>query len=117
MHQQFRVGFWLSVELCEIEFAFCEIVPIVLNERCIGMNRLPLVRRVNHYWVEEGSNSEGGALEETKSGIDLIIVDQFDLVGRIGSYIQALNVMQNMNKLAGVLLILTVPIGSFPDLQ
>ena len=66
--------------------------------------------------MEEASNSEGGALEETKPGNDLIIVDQFDLVGSIGSDIQALKVMENTNELAGVLVILTVLTGSFAEL-
>ena len=46
----------------------------------------------------------------------MIIVDQFDLGGGIGSDIHALNVMENTNKLVGVLVILTVPTGSFAEL-
>ena len=86
------------------------------NKRSIGTNRVPSIRRVNSCSVEEASNSEGGALGETKPGIDLIIVDQFDLVSGIGSDIQASNVMENTNELAGVLVILTVSTGSFAEL-
>ena len=113
---QFRVGFWLSVELGNVELAGGKIVPIVPKKRCIGTNRVPSIRRVNICSVEEASNSEGGGLGETKPGIALIIVDKFDLVGGIGSDIKALNVMENTNKLAGVLVILTVPTGSFAEL-
>ena len=66
--------------------------------------------------MEEASNSGGSALGEMKPGIDLIIIDQFDLVSGIGSDIQALNVMDNINELARVLVILTVPTGSFAEL-
>ena len=104
---QFIVRFWLGVELGNVELARGEIVPIVSNKRCIGMNGVPSFRRVNSCWVEEASNSESAALGETKSVIELIIIDQFDLVGGIGSNIQALNVMGNTNKLPGVLVILT----------
>ena len=38
--------------------AGCEIVLIVPNKRCIGMNRVPSIRRVISCWVEEASNSE-----------------------------------------------------------
>ena len=113
---QFRVRFWLSVELGDVKLAGGEIVPIVPHKRCIGMNRVPSIRRVNSCSLKEASNSEGGALGETKPGIDLIIVDQFDLVGSIGSNIQALNVMENTNELAGVLVILTVLTGSLAEL-
>ena len=112
----FSVGFWLSVELSDVELAGGEIVPIVLNKRCLGTNRVPSIRKVNSCSVEKASNSEGGALGETKPGIDLIIVDQFDLVSGIGSDIQALNVMENTNQLAGVLVMLTVLTGSFAEL-
>ena len=96
---QFRVGFGLRVELRDVELAGGEIVPIVPNKRCIGTNRVPPIRSVNSCSVEEASKSEGGALGETKPGIDLIIVDQFDLLGGIRSDIQALNVMENNNEL------------------
>ena len=113
---QFRVGVWLSVELGDVELAGGEIVPIVPNKRCIGTNRVPPIRRVNSSLVEEASNSEGGALGEMKPGIDLIIVEQFDLVSGIRSDIQALNVVENTNELPEVLVILTVPTGSFAEL-
>ena len=54
---------------------------------------VPSIRRVNSHSVEEASNSEGGALGEMNPGINLIIVDQFDLVGGIGSDIQALTLV------------------------
>ena len=113
---QIGVRFWLSVELGEVELATGEIVPIVPNKRCIGANRVPSIRRVNSGSVEEASNSEGSALGETKPGIDLIIIDQFDPVSGIGSDIQVLNVIDNTNELARVLVILTVPRGSFAEL-
>ena len=50
---------------------------------------------------------------EMKPGIDVIIVDQFDLVGGLRSGISTLNIMENTNELAGVLVILTVQTGSF----
>ena len=104
--RQFRVGFWLCVELGEVELAAGEVVPIVSNMRCIGKTRVPSIRMGNSCSVEEASNSEGAALGETMSGIQLIIVDQFDLVGSIESDIQALNVMENTNEWPGVLVIL-----------
>lgn len=85
---QFRAGFWLSVELGNIEVAGGEIVLLVPSRRGIGTNRVPTIRRVNSFSVEEASNSERDALGETKSGIDLIIVDQIDLVGGMLSDIQ-----------------------------
>ena len=113
---QFRVRFWLGVELGHVALARGEIVLIVSNKRCIGRNRVPSIRRVNSCSVEEASNTESAALGETKPGIDLIIIDQFDLVGSIGSNIQALNGMENTNEPLGVLVILTVPTGSFAEL-
>ena len=103
------------VEHGNVEFAGGERVPIVPNKWCIGTNRVTSIRRVNSCSVEEVRNSESGALGETKPGIDLIIVDQFDLVGGIWSDIQALNVMENTNELVGVLVILTVLTGSFAE--
>ena len=113
---QFRVGFWLGVQVGEIELAGGEIVLIFSNKTCIGTNRVPSIRRVNSYSVEEASNRESAALGKGKPGIDLIIIDQFDLVGGIGSNIHALNVMENTNELLRVLIILMVPTGSFAKL-
>ena len=93
-----------------------EIVPILSHKRCIGTNRIPSARRFNSCSVKEAGESEGGAAGETKPGIDLIIVDQFDLVGSIVSDIQALNVTENTNELPGVLTVLYVPTGSFAEL-
>ena len=109
-------GFCLRVELGDVELAGDEIFPIVTNKRCIGTNRVPSTRRYNSWPVEEASNSEGGAAREMKPGIDLIIIDQFDLVGGVGGDILALNVTENTNELPGVLALLTVTIGSFAEL-
>ena len=83
------------------------------NNRCIRTNRVPFTRRCDSCSVEKASDSKGGAVGETKPGIDLIIVDQFNLVGDIGSDIQVLNITENTNELPGVLVILTVPTSSF----
>jgi len=53
---------------------------------------------------------------ETKPGINLIIVDQFNLVGGIGSDIHPINVTKNTNELPGVLAVLYIPTGSFAEL-
>lgn len=63
--------------------------------------------------VDQPSNREGTAHAEIKPGIELIINDQFDLVGGIRSNFQALNVIENINKLSRVLVMLTLPIGTF----
>ena len=86
------------------------------HKRCIGTNRIPSATRFNSCSVKEAGNCEGGAAGETKPGIDLIIVDQFDLVSSIGSGIQALNVTENTNELPGVLAVLYLPTGSFAEL-
>ncbi|PUU73185.1 hypothetical protein B9Z19DRAFT_1135728 [Tuber borchii] len=83
-----RVTFWLSVELGDVKLAWEEIVPAVPNKRCIGTNRVPTIRRGNSCSVDEAGDSKGGALRETKPGIDQIVVDQFHLVGAIGSDIR-----------------------------
>ena len=113
---QFRVRFWLGIELGDVKMARGEIVPMVSHKRCIGTNWIPSIRRFNSCSVKEAGNSEGGAAGETKPGIDLNIVDQFDLVGSIGSDIQALDVTENTNELPGVLALLYVPTGSFAEL-
>ena len=86
------------------------------NKRGIGTVRVPSTRRYNSWPVEQASNSKGGAAGETKPGINLIIIDQFDLVGGIGGDILALNVTENANELPGVLALLTVTICSFAEL-
>ena len=111
-----RVRIWLGVELSDVKLARVEIAPIVPNKRSIGTNRSATARRGNSCSVEEASNSESGALGETKPGINLIVIDQFDLVGGIGSDIHALNITKNTNELPGVLAILYVPTGSFTEL-
>ena len=51
-----------------------------------------------------------------KPGIDLIVIDQFDLDDGVGADILALNVTKNTNKLPGVLVLLTGIIGSLAEL-
>jgi hypothetical protein len=111
-----RIGIWLSVELGNVELSRVEIAPIVPHKRRIGTNRVAAARRNNSCSVEEASNSKGGASGETKPGIDLIVIDQFDLVGSIGSDIHTLNVTKNTNELPGMLAVLNVPTGSFTEL-
>ena len=94
-----------------------KIFPIVTNKSRIGTNRVPSTRRYNSWPVEEASNSKGGAAGETKLGINLIIIDQFNLVAGIGGDILALNVTENTNELPVVLALLTVTIGSFVELM
>jgi len=110
------VGIWLGVELGDIELAQIEIAPIVPSKRSIGTNRVATTRWGNTCLVEEASNSESTAMGETKPGINLIVVQQFHLVGGIGSDILPLNVTKNTNQLPGVLAVLYIPTGSFAKL-
>jgi len=52
--------------------------------------------------VEEASNTESGAMGQTKPGINLIIIDQFDHVGSIWSDTHSLNITKNTNELPGI---------------
>jgi len=106
----------VSVELVNVKLALIEIALIVPSKRSIGMNRVATTRWGNSCSVEEASNSESSAMGETKTGINLIVVDQFDLVGGIRSDIDALNVMKNPKELPGVLAVLYLLTGSFTKL-
>jgi len=111
-----RVRIWLSVELSDIEFMRIEIVLIVPSKRSIGINRVATARLGNSCLVEEVSNSESSAMREMKPGINLIVINQFDLVCGIESDIHALNVMKNTNELPGVLAVIYIPTGRFAEL-
>ena len=86
------------------------------HKRRIGTNRVTAVKMNNSCLVEEASNSKGSVSGEMKPGIDLIVIDQFDLVGSIRSDIDTLNVTKNTNELPRVLAILNVPTGSLAKL-
>jgi len=111
-----RVGIWLIVELVDVEFAQIKIVPIVPSKRSIGTHKVATTRWGNSCSVGEASNSETGSMGETKPGINLIVIDQFDLVGGTRSDIHSLNVTKNTYELPLVLTILYVPTGSFAEL-
>lgn len=114
--QPIRVRIWLSVALCNIELSGVEIAPIVQRERGIGTNKVSPIRRANSCSVEEGSNRKGSPHGERKSGIDLIVIDQFDLVSSIGSDIHSLNVTNNNDELLGMATVLNVPTSRFAEL-
>ena len=111
-----RCGIWHCVELSNIELGRVGIAPIVPIKRCIGMNRVTITRRNNSCLVEEASDSKGGASGKPKPGINLIVVEQFDQFGSIGSDIHTLNVTKNSNELPGMIAVLYIPTGSFTEL-
>ena len=85
-------------------------------KRHIGTKRITAVFRDSKCSVEEASNGEGSAPEETKPGINLIIVDQFDLIGGIGGDIHSTNITKYPNKLPGVFFSLKVPTSNLIEL-
>jgi len=88
----------------------------VPSKRRIGTNRVSPITRGNSCSVEEASNSKDTALGETKPGINLIVIDQFDLVDSIGSDIHTLNVTKNTDELLGMVAVLNLPTSSFGEL-
>ena len=114
--QHVRVRIWLSIELVNIESAWFKIALATPLKRRIGTNGITAIFRDSKCSVEEASNGEGGAPGETKPGINLIIVDQFDLIGGIGGDIHSTNITKYCNKLLGVFFGLKVPTGSFTEL-
>ena len=112
-----RVRIWFSVELCNIELPRVEIVPIVPRNRHSGTNRVSPIRRGKSCSVEEASTSNGCAQGEMKPGIDLIVIDQFDLVGSIGGDLRTMNVTKNKDEKLGMVAVFKVPTSSFAELQ
>jgi len=111
-----RVGIWHCVELSDIEVTRIATALIVPRKRRIGTNSVTTAMWGNSCLVEGASNTESTAMAETKSGINLIVVDQFDLVGGITSVIHPFNVTQNTHQLPWVIAVLYVPTGSFAEL-